>query len=63
MPRVWKTKFADDFLTSERTSAVISGMGSSDSDDSTAAYQWSLDNPDNINVSIENPTQANAKLV
>ena len=47
----------------ERTSAVISGTGSSDSDGSIAAYQWSLDNPDNINVSIENPTQANAKLV
>ena len=47
----------------ERTSAVISGTGSSDSDGSIAAYQWSLDNPDNINVCIENPTQANAKLV
>ena len=47
----------------ERTSAEISGTGSSDSDGSIAAYQWSLDNPDNINVSIENPTQVNTKLV
>ena len=47
----------------ERTSAEISGTGSSDSDGSIASYQWSLDNPDNINVSIENPTQVNTKLV
>ena len=47
----------------ERTSAEISGTGSSDSDGSISAYQWSLDNPDNINVSIENPTQVNTKLV
>ena len=47
----------------ERTSAEVSGTGSSDSDGSIAAYQWSLDNPDNINVSIENPTQVNTKLV
>ena len=47
----------------QRTSAEISGTGSSDSDGSIAAYQWSLDNPDNINVSIENPTQVNTKLV
>ena len=47
----------------ERTSAEISGAGSSDSDGSISAYQWSLDNPDNINVSIENPTQVNTKLV
>ena len=47
----------------ERTSAEISGTGSSDSDGSIVAYQWSLDNPDNINVSIENPTQVNTKLV
>ena len=50
-------------LANERTSAEISGTGSSDSDGSIAAYQWSLDNPDNINVSIENPTQVNTKLV
>ena len=47
----------------ERTSAEISGTGSSDSDGSISAYQWSLDNPDNIDVSIENPTQVNTKLV
>ena len=47
----------------ERTSAEISGTGSSDSDGSIASYQWSLDNPDDINVSIENPTQVNTKLV
>ena len=47
----------------ERTSAEISGTGSSDSDGSIAAYQWSVDNPDDINVSIENPTQVNTKLV
>ena len=47
----------------ERTSAEISGAGSSDSDGSISAYEWSLDNPDNINVSIENPTQVNTKLV
>ena len=47
----------------ERTSAEISGTGSSDSDGSISAYEWSLDNPDNINVSIENPTQVNTKLV
>ena len=41
----------------ERTSAEISGTSSSDSDGSIASYQWSLDNPDNINVSIENPTR------
>ena len=47
----------------ERTSAQISGTGSSDSDGSIAAYQWSVDNPDNINVSIENPTQVNTRLI
>ena len=47
----------------ERTSAQISGAGSSDSDGSIAAYQWSVDNPDNINVSIENPTQVNTRLI
>ena len=47
----------------ERTSAEISGAGSSDSDGSISAYEWSLDNPDNINVTIENPTQVNTKLV
>ena len=47
----------------ERTSAQISGTGSSDSDGSIAAYRWSVDNPDNIDVSIENPTQANTRLI
>ena len=47
----------------ERTSAAISGAGSSDSDGSIAAYQWSVDNPDNIDVSIENPTQVNTRLI
>ena len=47
----------------ERTSAQISGAGSSDSDGSIAAYQWSVDNPDNIDVSIENPTQVNTRLI
>ena len=47
----------------ERTSAEISGAGSSDSDGSISAYQWSLDNPGDINVSIEDPTQVNTKLV
>ena len=47
----------------ERTSAQISGTGSSDSDGSIAAYRWSVDNPDNINVSIENPTQVNTRLI
>ena len=47
----------------ERTSAPISGAGSSDSDGSIAAWQWSVDNPDNINVSIENPTQVNTRLI
>ena len=47
----------------ERTSAQISGAGSSDSDGSIAAYQWSVDNPDHINVSIENPTQVNTRLI
>ena len=47
----------------ERTSAQISGTGSSDSDGSIAAYQWSVDNPDHINVSIEDPTQVNTRLI
>ena len=47
----------------ERTSAAISATGSSDSDGSIAAYQWSVDNPDNINVSIENPTQVSTRLI
>ena len=47
----------------ERTSAQISGTGSSDSDGSIAAYRWSVDNPDNIDVSIENPKQANTRLI
>ena len=47
----------------ERTSAQISGTGSSDSDGSIVAYQWSVDNPDPINVSIENPTQVNTRLI
>ena len=48
----------------ERTSAPISATGSSDTDGSVAAYQWSLNNPDpdKVNVSIENPMQANAIL-
>ena len=48
----------------ERTSAPISATGSSDTDGSVAAYQWSVDNPDpdKVNVSIENPMQANATL-
>ena len=49
----------------ERTSAPISATGSSDTDGAIAAYQWSLVNPDpdKVNVSIENPLQANTRLV
>ena len=47
----------------ERTSAGISGTESSDPDGSIASYSWSLDNPDNLDVSIENPRAASTNLV
>ena len=44
----------------ERTVAAISATGA---DGSIAVYKWSLDNPDNIDVAIEDPAAVTTKLI
>ena len=47
----------------ERTAVAISATGSSGADSSIAAYKWSLDNPDNIDVAIEDPAAVTTQLI
>ena len=47
----------------ERAAADISGTQSSGPGDAIASYNWSLENPDDLNLAIEDPGAANTRLV